>query len=264
MTTLVLELVLTPLLIGGASLAGRRWGGALAGWLVALPLTSGPVAAFLVAGHGARFGARAAAGSLSGVPAEVAFCLGYAGLARRGWPAALVAGTLAFVAAGAAVESVPLSPRLVALLPLAATVAALLALAPTLLPRAEGALGAVSPPARWDMPARVVVTTALVVALTEAAGAVGARLTGLVSIFPLYVTVLAVFAHRHVGSAGPLPVLRGVLAGLFSFLAFFLALGTLLTRIDPVGAFAAATAAALGVQALSFAAVRPPRSPAPP
>ena len=37
MTVLALKLALTPALIAGASLAGRRWGGAVSGWLVGLP-----------------------------------------------------------------------------------------------------------------------------------------------------------------------------------------------------------------------------------
>ena len=34
---LAVKLVVTPLLIGGASLAGQRWGHQVGGWLVALP-----------------------------------------------------------------------------------------------------------------------------------------------------------------------------------------------------------------------------------
>ena len=38
MPSLVLKLVLTPLLVGGASIAARRWGPSIGGWIVALPL----------------------------------------------------------------------------------------------------------------------------------------------------------------------------------------------------------------------------------
>jgi O-antigen/teichoic acid export membrane protein len=51
----VLKLVLTPLLIAAASLARRRWGHAVSGWLLGLPLTSGPVAFFLAIERGASF-----------------------------------------------------------------------------------------------------------------------------------------------------------------------------------------------------------------
>ena len=51
METLLLKLVLTPALIAAASLAARRWGQAVGGWLVGLPLTSGPVAVFIALEH---------------------------------------------------------------------------------------------------------------------------------------------------------------------------------------------------------------------
>ena len=44
---IALKLVLTPLLIGMASVAGRRWGPVVSGWLIGLPLTSAPVVLFL-------------------------------------------------------------------------------------------------------------------------------------------------------------------------------------------------------------------------
>lgn len=98
MPALALKLTLTPILIAAATLAGRRWGPAIGGWLVALPLTSGPVAFFLVLDQGAPFAAAAAVGSLLGAAAEAAFALVYSRTASRGWVAALVAGSLAFAA----------------------------------------------------------------------------------------------------------------------------------------------------------------------
>jgi len=256
MTTLLLKLVLTPLLIAGASVAGRRWGGAVSGSLVSLPLTSGPVSAFLAAEHGPRFAGRGAVGSLSGVAAESAFCLGYAWTARRGWPAALATGTLGFAAAGGVVEALPLSRSPAVLLALFAVAVAALAVGLGLLPRASGAPAAEPPPARWDIPARAVVATALVVALTGLATALGARLTGLVAVFPVYVSVLAVFGQRGGGRDAALRLLRGVLLGLFSFAAFFVVLAAALDRIDTVTAYVCAAAAARAVQSGSLAAVR--------
>jgi hypothetical protein len=40
--SLLLKVVVTPALIASATLAGRRWGERLSGWLVGLPLTSLP------------------------------------------------------------------------------------------------------------------------------------------------------------------------------------------------------------------------------
>src|SRR5882672_8357988 len=102
--TLVLKIVLTPLLIAAASLAGRRWGPAVGGWFVGLPLTSGPIALFLALDHGAGFAAAAAVGSLAGALAEAAFCLAYAAAARAGWPTALAAATAAFALVAAILQ----------------------------------------------------------------------------------------------------------------------------------------------------------------
>ena len=110
MDTLVLKLVLTPALIGGASLAARRWGHAVSGWLVGLPLTSGPIAFFLALERGTSFATAAAIGSLAGATAEVAFCVAYAAVAARvAWPAAFAIGSAAFVIAAAAFPSAALS-----------------------------------------------------------------------------------------------------------------------------------------------------------
>jgi hypothetical protein len=47
MDILVLKLILAPVIIGSASLAGRKWGPAVSGWIVGMPLTSGPVIFFV-------------------------------------------------------------------------------------------------------------------------------------------------------------------------------------------------------------------------
>lgn len=49
---IALKLVLTPLLIGMASVAGRRWGPMVSGRLIGLPLTSAPVVLFLALEQG--------------------------------------------------------------------------------------------------------------------------------------------------------------------------------------------------------------------
>ena len=39
----ILKLILVPALIAGVTLAGRRWGPAVAGWLSAFPVVAGPI-----------------------------------------------------------------------------------------------------------------------------------------------------------------------------------------------------------------------------
>jgi hypothetical protein len=61
---LAVKAVVAPVLIGGASLAGRRFGHQVGGWLVGLPMTSGPVAFFLATDKGVHFAAALATGYL--------------------------------------------------------------------------------------------------------------------------------------------------------------------------------------------------------
>jgi hypothetical protein len=243
---LALKLVLTPVVITGATLAGRRFGGAVSGWLIGLPLTSGPLVLLIAVEHGRPFASRVAVGSLSGAIAEAAFCVGYA-FARR---MPLLVASLAFACAAVVVEPIPLAV-LVVLVPLA--LACALRLLPPFPPR-EHAIRA----PRWDLPARMLVAVAVVVTLGALATTIGGRVTGLLAVYPLYSAVLAAFAQRFHGRPAAVGLLRGLLVGLFSFAAFYTVLAYLL-RGSAIGvAFAGAFAAALVVQAASLERVRVP------
>jgi hypothetical protein len=160
-------------------------------------------------------------------------------LARRPVAVGIAAGSVTFAAVATAARlSWPLVP--LAGVALVGVAGALLLLPPG--PPVER----VRPP-RWDLPARAVVATVLVVGLTEASGALGARLTGILAVYPLYSIVLAAFAR-----SGALHVLRGVLYGLFAFVAFFLTLGLVLPHASIAVGYVCATAAALVVQLASL------------
>lgn len=245
--SLALKLILTPLLVAAASLAGRRWGSAIGGWLVGIPFTSGPIAFFLALDHGPGFAATAAAGIMAGTASQAAFCITYAWTALRiGWAVSLLAATVAFAIGTLVLNSITL-PVIVTFALMVIVLVVALALMPRRIRLVRETI--VFPP--WDLPARMVVATAFVVVLTGIAPLLGARLSGLIAPFPLYATVLAVFAHRLEGAAPAIGVLRGLLLGLFAFAAFFCVLA--LTLSSGIGlAFAAAIAAALAVQAASL------------
>ncbi len=97
MNILALKLILAPIIIGSASLAGRRWGPAVSGWIVGMPLTSGPVIFFVALGHSTSFAANAALGVLSGGLSLVFYALTYSWLATRfRWPIAISGSLLVF------------------------------------------------------------------------------------------------------------------------------------------------------------------------
>src|SRR5215510_7677253 len=77
MRLLLLKLVLTPLLVGAATIAARRWGQSIGGWFAGLPLTSGPVSVFLAIERGPEFARTAAEATLLGLVGVAAFCFTY-------------------------------------------------------------------------------------------------------------------------------------------------------------------------------------------
>ena len=144
------------------------------------------------------------------------------------------------VRAGAPASAPPL------LVPMAlATLLAAVFLMPKVQP--DAATGSARRPT-WDLPARMIVATGVVLLLTAAAPSLGPHLTGLLAPFPLYAAILAVFAHELEGAASAAKVLRGLLVGLWSFVGFFLVLALLLERAGLVATFAAATTVSLLVQ----------------
>jgi hypothetical protein len=223
------------------------------GWLVGLPFTSAPIAFFLARDRGLEFASTAAAGIMAGAVSQAAFCLAYAWTARRRtWPPAVAVGCAAFGIA--TVVLIGITPSLPAL---AVGVFAVLAAAIFAMPRPRKDLRPTTAPPRWDLPARMTVATAFVVALTGAAGALGPRLTGLLAPFPLYAAVLAVFAHALDGGVAATSVLRGLLVGLVGFAAFFLVLAATLSAAGIAAAFAGALAVALVLNGAALWLLRP-------
>jgi hypothetical protein len=86
-----------------------------------------------------------------------------------------------------------------------------------------GAVGNVSrETSDWEIPARVVVATVVVLLITEGATILGPHLSGLLTTFPAYATILAVFIHRFEGADACAQFLRGVVTGSLTTAVFFL------------------------------------------
>jgi hypothetical protein len=240
---LVLKLLLTPLLIGLVSLAGRRWGVAVSGWLVGLPLTSAPVTLFLALEQGPAFAAQVAQGTLLGLISQALFCLAYAWLAFRvNWVGCWLSGWGLFFAATLVFEQITAPFPLIF-----AAVIASLALVLFFMPQTRGLAAASSSP-RWEIAGRMVLATGLVLALTSAASILGPHLSGLLSPLPVFATVFAIFTHRFQGARAARQILRGVIVSSFACAVFFLAVIVLIERQGIAAAFGAATLSALLTQ----------------
>jgi len=254
---LALKLTLAPGLVAATTLAGRRWGPRIAGWLGGLPVVVGPILLALAFEQGDAFAAEAAEGSLLGLLSLSAFVLAYAWSARRvGWLPALLVGWAAF-----AVATIPLEtfepPVAVGL----ALVTVCFVLTEVALPRSQAAAVA-PPPPRFDVAVRVACTAALVLTLTALADVLGARLSGMLAAFPVLASVLAGFTHAQAGAAAAADFLRGLVRGLLSFALFCFVVAVLLEDGGVAVAFLAGTAAALAAHAFGHVVAQIPRRPA--
>ena len=251
MNVLVLKLILAPLIIGSASIAGRRWGPAVSGWIVGMPLTSGPVIFFLALSHGVAFAESSALGVLSGGISLVLYALAYAWLATRfRWQVAIVGSILIFSLTTLYLQTVVIPLYLVTPLVVVAILVGL-----KFMPRDELEMKA-SNTSLWDIPVRILIGTSFILLLTGIAPYIGSRLTGLLTTIPLYVTILSVFAHRDHGFAAAVHVLRGLLYGLFAFIGFFLVLSLLIENTSLGVSFGLAILTALSVQGMSLLVLR--------
>ena len=217
-----LKLLLVPSLMAAVTLAGRRWGPAVAGVLVGLPLTSAPVVFLLALEHGTAFAAQSAVGVLVGLVPLGSFYLAYGLLAQRArWPACAAAGWCAYLLAAVALRA----------------------------------------PA-WDIPFRMVTATAVVIALTALAHTLGPRLSGLLAPFPVTGAVLSIFTQRLDGDHAVIRLIRGMGLASFTFAAFFLVLAELLDRRGTAAAFGVAIAVAVVMHGvlLTGPSTRPARS----
>jgi len=239
---LLLKLTLVPLLIYAVTLAGRRWGPAVAGWMSAFPIVAGPILLTLTLEQGAPFAATAAEGTLMAVLAILVFTVVYAWAAARlaMWGAmACALGAYALAVAGLRLLELPLALSFV-------TVIGALLLTPRLMPPTREATPART--AGSDLPWRMLAAALLVLAVTYGATRLGPRLAGFFAMFPVMSTVLVGFSHVQSGPAFAVKLLRGMVTGYFAFAVFCAVLATAL-RTQPAGlAFAMAFGCALAVQ----------------
>lgn len=244
---LLLKLFLVPGLVALITLAGRRWGPAMAGWLSGFPVVAGPTLLFIALDQGAAFAAQAAHVTLMAVLGNVAFGVTYAWAAMRfRWTVCAAAGVLAFVLVSWVLVSLHPSPWVA------------LAMALVGLPMAARGLPKVAfvnpgrAVSRWELPVRCVAAGALATTVTLSAAELGPVGSGMLTIFPVMGMVLGVFSHIAWGGQGAIHLLAGMIKGLYAFVVFCFVLAVALTPLGTAAAFSLAFGAALLIQWLTF------------
>jgi len=215
--TLVLAKVLiSPLLLAGATFAVQKWGALVGGLMLGLPLVSGPMSILLFAQYGSRFAAHAAYGTLLGFVAAGAFCISYALVSnKRSWWLSLIVALGAFSVTAVMLSFVHLA--LIWVVVLVAFVLAALAFAI----QAPGTPEAVPRPRKRIMAARMAVAGSVVLLVTTSAPFLGAEAAGFLAPLPVLAGIMAASSHRHQGTDAVHGLLRGTVFGSWGGAAFF-------------------------------------------
>jgi hypothetical protein len=224
-----------------SSLAGRRWGPQVAGILVVLPVVAGPILLILYLDQGSRFAAHAARAATLGIAPLAIFTVIFGYLSKRhGWLLTLALSWIAVIVLDLILAQVDVPAAF-------ALVIAVLALhgANALLRRLGQPPSPTLAPPWWDLPARAIATALLVLLVTGLAASFGPALTGMLTPFPIALSVVCAFTTAQAGHAGVLALLRGVVPGLDGFALFCFLLAVTIEHLSAVAAFGLAAAAAV-------------------
>jgi len=236
----LLRLALVPAAVWIASLAARRWGHAVSGYLGGLPMIGGPITLYLALDYGPQFAARSATLTLAVILGQAAHLLAFSHVGRRArWPMALAAGWASFAAVAIVIARV--SPG-----PIAAACFAVIGLAAAWvwLPRGtqRGTLPAIP---RAELRLRLVAAFVLAALILWSARAFGPVVSGVLLSLPITGSIMPPFTLALYGADALARLVRGFVAGLSGFAAFFFVLATSLPALGTGLAFTCAVAAAL-------------------
>jgi len=236
----IVKIILTPLIVATVTLVARRWGESIGGLLIGLPLTSGPVSIFLLLEQGRPFAAGAANAAMLGLIPVTALNITYVLSAKRfPWYTCALSAILLYSIVVGGISFLPIGPGLTTIL-----VPTVLFASALFLGKRVGGGKTIAPP-WWDLPARMVLATSLLLLITAGANRLGSKWSGLLSPFPIFTFIMATFSHRQAGSAAAQRLIQGVSLGLFSYVAFFLVVRSFVEKGNLLAVYMIATIVAL-------------------
>jgi hypothetical protein len=252
----LLRLALVPTAVWLASLAARRWGHKVSGYLGGMPLIGGPITLYLALDHGAEFAARSATITLAAILGQTAHLLAFAHVGRRArWSTALLAGWSSFVAVAALVAWLDPVPGMALAMAIAG-----LAAAQRGLPRYRGTatLPAV-PPAELRL--RLVAAFVLAAIILWSARAFGPVVSGLLLSLPITGSIMPPFTLALYGHDALARLIRGFVVGLCGFTAFFVVVAATVVPLGVAPGFSLAVLAALATVFIAVRVLRTAQQP---
>lgn len=240
MEIVLFRVVLAPSMVLLASLAARKLGPGRGGELLGAPTTTGPFLMLLCWTRGRVAGAEAAHGSVTGQLAVATFCLVYGRFAARSrpWRAQLTA--LAATGIAGVIGVMTRYTWLTAAVTLAVVLVGL-----RTWPAHRSSPRALQAASGWQIPVRMLLAGATVLAAAGAARVFGSYTGGMFAALPVLLAVMAPSLHRSAGPQAAADLTRGALISAAGTTCFLLLLATSLQRLGPLTAFPLALGAML-------------------
>jgi hypothetical protein len=246
-TIYIMRLLLSPLLIGCATLIGRRWGPEVSGWFTGFPFISAPISLILAIQSGREYAAEAAVGTLGGQTCVCIFATAYLACSRKYSWGVCSAFSIAIFLSSAFLWKMLSPGLLISLVLLLGVIFLVLRFS-----RAKAEILTRKPAPWWDLPLRMLIAGAMVYGLTGASQFIGAQWSGILSAFPVFGLILAAFTHIQDGSDAASRLLRGSILGSFGIAVFYSMIATLLPLTGSMLVYVTAAAGSILVNWISL------------
>ena len=219
---LLFKLLTVPASIGFITFLEKRLGTQIAGLLGGFPVVAGPILIFLAIENGPVFATTAATSAISAIICLLFFGVSYCWISKKfKWQITYIASLLVWFISATIVSKTAIS--LSAALPLTF---ALLACSSRLLPPhiiSKDVQGT-----SLNLLPRMLAGASLTLVTTTLSSSMGATWIGILSMFPVIGSVLAIFIHRTKGANQVTTMYLGMIRGLYSSAIYFFVLALLL------------------------------------
>jgi hypothetical protein len=211
--TLIVKMAVTAAFLLAATITAERAGPLVGGLVATLPISAGPVYAFLALDHGAQFIAQAALGSLGTNVINVIFAVTYTLLAQK--------ASLAVSLGGAYLVWCALTYFFVdAHWPLVQAVvinAVVIGLSMWAVQSFRHVRVLAVPPRWYDLVLRAAMVAALVGVVVTLSFTIGPSLSGSLAVFPIVLTSIMIILHRRIGGPATAAILANTIVGFGGF-----------------------------------------------
>ena len=227
-----MRLLLTPSLVILVSYIQKRWGHAIGGRVIGLPLSTAPFLILIYLMDGTEQAAEAAHGVVAGQIAVVSYCYMFTLIGwRKAWPIALLTGW--FTAGLADLVLVQLTNTWL----VGAIVVLVSATAVKFWPRPLTGDRVVRIPQKWETPLKALLAGTLVASLTWAKDVIGVQAAGVLASMPVILSVLAPTTIRTYGPSAVSDLLLGTSKSLGGSVMFSTVVAATITNLPAPIAF---------------------------